>query len=111
MRYKKLLLIDLDGVLNEYDGTYDKNVIPEMKNGADKFLQSLSVNYNIKIFTTRNLLLTAKWIIDNDLDKYIKDITNIKEPAYLHIDDRCVCFTGNYEKTFENINNFNAYWK
>ena len=42
MHSKKLILIDLDGVLNEYSGSYNKNVIPEIKNGADKFLQGLS---------------------------------------------------------------------
>jgi hypothetical protein len=32
-------------------------------------------------FTTRNKLLTAKWLIENDIDKYIEDITNTKDLA------------------------------
>lgn len=110
--YKKKLLIDLDGVLNEYTGNYDENVIPPMKKGAKEFLEKFpKENYEIKIFTTRNRLLASKWLIDNGLDKIISDVTNVKEPAYLYIDDRCVLFNGDFNDTLQQINNFKAYWK
>ncbi len=51
---KKTLLIDLDGVLNEYKGNFDKGYIPPIKEGAKDFLKELSKDYEIKIFTTRN---------------------------------------------------------
>ena len=37
--YKPTILIDLDGVLNKYSGNYDKNIIPEMNENADIFLE------------------------------------------------------------------------
>lgn len=110
--FKKTLLIDLDGVLNEYSGNFDKNIIPPIKSGADEFLKKLvDSNYEIKIFTTRNKLLSAKWLIKNNLDKFVSDITNVKDPAFLHIDDRCVCYNGNFEETLKAIEKFKAYWK
>lgn len=108
---RKTILIDLDGVLNQYSGEYNENEIPPIKNGADDFLEKLSKNFDLKIFTTRNLLLTSKWLIENNIDGYIKDVTNIKTPAYLYIDDRCVCFCGNYTKIFEQITKFKVYWQ
>ena len=57
---KKTLLIDLDGVLNCYNGNFDKDFIPTVLNGANEFLQDVSKDFEIKIFTTRNKLLTAK---------------------------------------------------
>ena len=108
---QKTILIDLDGVLNEYKGNYEENFIPPIKDGAKEFLENLFKNFKIKIFTTRNRMLTAKWIFDNHIDKYISDITNVKEPAYLHIDDRCICFNGNYQKLFNDITNFNVWYK
>ena len=108
---KRTILIDLDGVLNEYKGNFNKDFIPDMKVGADEFLKKLSQEFEIKIFTTRNKLLTAKWLIKNNLDKYVEDITNVKDVAWLYVDDRTVCFEGNYLKTFENIKNFKPYWK
>ena len=78
---KKIILIDLDGVLNTYTGKFDKDLIPPIKEGAKEFLENLSKDYIIKIFSTRNKLLTAKWLIKNNIDKFIEDITNTKDLA------------------------------
>ena len=41
--YKKKILIDLDGVLNEYGKEkFDENYIPEIKDGAKEFIQELN---------------------------------------------------------------------
>ena len=92
--FKKTILFDLDGVLNTYDGKYDKNYIPTITDGAYKLIKELSQDYKIVIFTTRNILIASKWIIDNGLDEYVENVTNVKEPAYLLIDDRCINFNG-----------------
>ena len=42
--YRKTILIDLDGVLNEYTGDFDKDYIPPIKDGAKEFLENLSEN-------------------------------------------------------------------
>lgn len=112
MPYKKKILIDLDGVLNEYGKTpYDENCIPDIKIGAKEFIKKLSEFGELYLFTSRNLILSAKWLFENKIDKYFKDITNIKIPSYLHIDDRCICFNGDYNNAIEEIKNFKAYWK
>jgi len=108
---KKTLLIDLDGVLNEYKGNFDKDYIPPIKEGAEDFLKELSNDYEIKIFTTRNKILTAKWIQDNNLREFIADITNVKELCYLYVDDRCIKFDGNFKETINNIQNFKVWYK
>lgn len=108
---KKTILIDLDGVLNEYIGNYDPDYIPPMKSGADNFLQSLYNNYELKIFTTRDKILATEWLKENNLDKYISDITNIKVPAWLIIDDRCLTFNGNYQEILSNIQCFKPWYR
>ena len=109
--FKKTILIDLDGVLNQYDGHFNKDVIPPIKEGAKDFLVDLSKNFEIKVFTTRNKLQTAKWIIENQVDEYISDITNVKDLAWLYIDDRCLCFEGDYKYTIDEIEKFQPYYK
>lgn len=109
--YKKTILIDLDGVLNNYEGKFDEGYIPEIKKGAYLFIKNLSKDYKINIFTSRNLLLASKWVIQNRLDKYIDNITNIKEPAYLIIDDRCINFNGDFKKLKNDIENFRPWYK
>ena len=110
-KFKRTILFDLDGVLNTYSGNYDKTFIPPIKQGAYELLKELSNDYKIIIFTTRDLLLCSKWIIDNKLDEFIENVTNIKVPAYLIIDDRCINFNGDYESLKKQIRNFQVWYK
>ena len=109
--FKKLLLIDLDGVLNEYNGFFKEDQIPKIRKGARDFIINLSVEYYIKIFTSRDKATTIKWLFENKLSEYVIGVTNIKEPAYLYIDDRCICFDGHYNTLLKKIDNFKVYWK
>ncbi|MBQ8476190.1 hypothetical protein IJ531_03910, partial [bacterium] len=99
------------GVLNNYIKYTDD--IPEIRQGAKEFIEKLySINeYELVLFTTRNKILAVKWLIDNQLDKYFKDVTNIKIPSYIHIDDRAICFKGDFNQTFDEISNFRVHWK
>lgn len=75
---KKKILIDLDGVLNDYGNeAFDEHKIPKVRNGAKEFLEELNKTAELYLFTTRNLMLSAKWLIQNELDKYFIDITHI----------------------------------
>ena len=105
---KKTILIDLDGVLNKYNGNYQENFIPDPALGVGDFLNTLSKKFNIVVFTTRNHKITSQWLKENSLDEYVCEITNIKKPCFLYIDDRAICHKGNFESTIEQINNFNT---
>ena len=110
--YKKKIFIDLDGVLNQYGiEPYNENYIPDIRDGAKEFIEELSKSAELYLFTSRNLMLSAKWLIENNLDKYFKDVTNVKLPSFLYIEDRCVCFRGKYSDTLNEINNFEVFWK
>ena len=109
--FKKTILIDLDGVLNEYQGGFEKGYIPPMKDGVKEFLQSLSKDYELKLFTTRNKILATKWLIENNIDNYFTDITNTKDLAWLYIDDRCINFDGNFDNLVTSVNSFKPWYR
>ena len=109
--FKRTILIDLDGVLNQYTGNFEKDYIPPIKEGAKEFLKNLSNNFELKLFTTRNKILASQWLIENDIDNLFIDITNTKDLAWLYIDDRCLKFDGEYSFLEEQINNFKPWYK
>ena len=108
---KKTILIDLDGVLNTYRGEYKENYIYPIADGATEFIKDISKNYRVVIFTSGNLLYASKWVIDNELEKYIANVTNVKEPSFLIIDDRSINFNGNFQELKEKIDNFKVWYK
>ena len=104
-------MIDLDGVLNQYIGNYNKNYIPPIRDGAKDFLLTLQDKYEVKIFTTREKSLVEDWIKKNGISGLVIGITDIKEPAWLYIDDRAITFNGNYSDTFLQIETFQPCFK
>lgn len=106
----KTILIDLDGVLNNYTGNFNKDFIPDIKEGAKEFLKIISKEYTIKLFTSRNKEIADEWLKNKKLKKYIKDVTNIKEPAWLYIDDRCIKFEGDFIKLEHEIRQFKTWY-
>ena len=111
LKYKKTIAIDLDGVLDEYNGKYNEDIIPNIKSGAKEFIIKLSKDYKLILFTTRNSEKAKEWLIENNINKYFYDVTNVKPLAYIYIDDRTLKFNGDYNKTLEEIKNFEVYWK
>ena len=109
--HRHRILIDLDGVLNTYSGNYKYDKFDEIKEGAREFIIELSKDYDLYLFTTRNLLLTSKWLISNKLDEYFVDVTNVKIIASIHLDDRAICFNGDFKQTLKQIQNFKTYWE
>ena len=108
---KKTILLDLDGVLNSYNGQYYEEEIAPLRDDAVCFLEKLTEDFKIILFTSRDLYLVNEWVAENNLWKYFEKITNIKEPAYLMIDDRCVKFNGDFNQTLKDIDNFKVWYK
>ena len=109
--YKKTILLDLDGVLNEYNGNYIHGYIPPARKDTLNFVKQLSKQYIIKLFTTRDIEIAKKWLNENRLSDYINSVTNTKELAWLIIDDRSIRFDGCYESMLNKINNFEVWYK
>ena len=43
--------------------------------------------------------------------QYVAEVTSIKPPARVYLDDRGIQFTGDYEKALKDIKNFKTYWE
>lgn len=110
--FRPTIMIDLDGVLNDYK-KYDAKNIPWLKDDTYKFLEKLSSEdrYDLILFTSRNKWQAKRWLKKTHTDKFFKGVTNKKLPAFVYIDDRAIQFKGDYEQTLKEIKTFKPYWK
>lgn len=111
MEDKKLtLLIDFDGVMHDYKGWDGSTPTggPILK--ARAALYQLESNFRLICFTTRPEKFVTSWLLRYGFPSM--KVTNIKEPAFLILDDRAITFTGEWtDGLLEQIKNFKPYWQ
>ncbi len=109
---KKIISIDLDGVLNTYSGNYVEGEIPPAREGAYEFLKELYENFTIEIYTVRECAPVKEWLVRNNLDEFVSDVTNVKNKfSSVMLDDRAINFDGDFSAAYEKIINFKPHWK
>ena len=106
-----IVAVDFDGVLNRYTGWKGENKLFEPQSGVKYFLKKLNEDYDVVIFTCRNTEKVKKWLKDNELDMYIKGVTENKPKAIAYIDDRAINYDGSYEKTLKKLKDFKTWWE
>lgn len=109
----KHICVDFDGVLAIYDGWKGPEHLGEMREGADDFIKMLNYNlgYTVVIHTTRDPDAVWRWLVKNCLAHLVYGVTKEKVPALAYVDDRAICFRGNFDETLHVIRSFTPYWK
>ena len=110
--YKRILLVDFDGVIHSYKSGwkgYDQIPDPVVPGAIDWLLQ-VSVHYDVAIYSSRSKdpeglramkLALGRWAREAGMPDLVAlqflaqlNFPTEKPPAYLTIDDRCICFRG-----------------
>ncbi len=108
----KTVCLDFDGVFNKYDGWRGKLEEFEPREGIEEFLKALQTEFKeIYIYSVRPAFDIYEWLVKHDLEEYVTDIKNTKPPAHVYLDDRAVCFNGDYNKAFKDVVLFKTYWE
>lgn len=107
-----VISVDLNGVLDIYSGWAGKVEEFPAHPQAAEFLQALrEVFHTIVVFTaTQPVEYAMAWLEKNGLAQYVDYCTNWKVPSFVYLDDRAVCFRGNYQETLEEIRRFVPHW-
>ncbi len=107
-----VVCVDLNGVLDCYSGWQGADHWDPPAPGARAFLETLHRRgYRIIIFTTRHHVGVEAWLAAHDLAQYVSEVTDRKPPADVFVDDRAVCFQGDFEQTLRDILAFTAHWE
>ena len=113
MKKKKTICIDFDGVIAQYQEWEGKEKFGAPVPGVQNALKVLKKEgFTIIIFTTREVSDKLKeYLKENDITydhinenpDQPKDSNAGKPIADLYVDDRSVCFRGNWKNTLEDI--------
>ena len=93
MAHLRRIQVDFDGVLMQYEGWQDGSCYGDPMPGArDALLKMKMLGFMPYICTARpDLSLIYDWLVRWDFPSI--EVTNIKLPATMYIDDRAVRFT------------------
>jgi len=108
----KHVCVDFDGVLAEYDGWKGPDHLGLPREGVEEFLREVSdLGMKVIILTTRHPDAVSKWLYDHDLYLLVDRVTRQKPPALAYIDDRAICFKGDFGAVLWKLLRFTPYWK
>jgi hypothetical protein len=104
--------VDLNGVLDAYTGWRGPEHFDPPREGARAFLEALRLRgYRVVIFTTRYDRDVWAWAAAHGLTDLIDEVTDRKPAAHVFVDDRAVCFRGDFAATLREIDAFAAHWE
>ena len=107
-----LVCVDLNGVLDSYTGWRSPDHWDAPRPGARQFLRSLEAHgFDVVVFTTRHSVGVRRWLREHGLLPHVSAITSRKPPAHVFVDDRAVCFRGDFGATLEHVIAFKAHWE
>jgi hypothetical protein len=109
---RPIVCVDLDGVLNLFDGWKSADYFHEPRPGAGEFLKCLNeMGYRVVVFTVRWATHVEEWLERHGLRDHVSEVTDKKPPAHVYIDDRAVCFRGDFDSALKQVAAFRAHWE
>jgi hypothetical protein len=108
----EIVCVDLNGVLDAYTGWRGPEHFDPPRPGARAFLDALRQRgFDVVIFTTRHPDGVWQWLHTHALADGIVEVTDRKPAAHVFIDDRAICFRGDFDATLKQVDAFTAHWE
>ena len=108
----KHVCVDFDGVLAEYDGWKGAENLGAPREGAMEFLRSINdLGMKVIILTTRDRGRVQAWVYRYDMDQLVDQVTRQKPAALAYIDDRAICFEGDFGAVLWKLMRFKPHWQ
>ena len=99
-------------MLDEYRGWKDPSHWDPPRRGAARFLGALAASgFQVVVFTTRYAPDARRWLRRHGLLRYVAAVTDRKLAAHVFVDDRAVCFRGNFGAALKSVREFRAHWE
>lgn len=108
---KRTIVIDFDGVLNDYTGWCGEDELGKPRECTELFMKTINEKFNIIVFTCRDTQKVREWLKEYNLLHMVEHVTSKKPKAVAYIDDRAINFSGNYVEVLNKLEDFHAWWE
>jgi cysteine desulfurase / selenocysteine lyase len=109
---QRVACVDLNGVLDRYAGWKGAEHWDLPAPGAREFLRALHQHgWRVIVFTTRHYAGAQRWLAQHGMLEYVSEVTDIKPPADVFVDDRAIGHRGDFAATLEQVLGFSAHWE
>ncbi|MEA2693461.1 MAG: hypothetical protein QOJ16_2848 [Acidobacteriota bacterium] len=109
---RPIVCVDWNGVLDSYTGWQGAEHRDPPGTGAAEFLRALNEHgFRVVVFTTRYAPHVEAWLAEHGLAEWVSEVTDRKPAAFVFVDDRAVCFRGDFGTTLEEVLRFRAHWE
>jgi ribonucleotide monophosphatase NagD (HAD superfamily) len=109
---RQTICIDLNGVLDTYRGWQGYVSWHPPRAGAAEFLHALrQQGFRVVVLTARAPDEARQWLDEHGLASLVDEVTNQKPSALAYVDDRAVCFRGDFAETLECLRSFEPHWR
>lgn len=105
---RPILLLDFDGVIHQYTSPWSgaDKVNDGPVPGAKEFIAEAGKIFELCIYSARSLQpggieAMKAWLDANGFPLHLISFPTEKPPAFLTIDDRCICFNGSFPEPEE----------
>jgi phosphoglycolate phosphatase-like HAD superfamily hydrolase len=110
-KFKRIIVFDFDGVINSYaSGWLGLEIIADLPvRGIKELLDEVIKEFDVYIVSSRCIEEKGIAAIKKYMEKHNLPYTKIqaeKPPAFLTVDDRCICFKGDTRGLLEKIKTF-----
>jgi hypothetical protein len=109
---RPVVCVDLNGVLDRYTGWQGPEHWDPPRPGAAGFLRELAEHgFRVVVFTTRWADDARAWLERHGLAQWVSEVTDRKLAAHAYVDDRAVCFRGDFAEALGQVLGFRAHWE
>lgn len=109
-KQKRTIALDFDGVLHKYNGWQDGKIDGPIPGARDAVIEMLRRGQEVVIFSTRDPHMIRSWLVLHGFPQGL-EITNVKKPFYVIVDDRAHAFQGEWsQEVLRDILKFEPYW-
>lgn len=106
------ICIDLNGVLDTYQGWQGTVTWHSPRPGAREFLHKLRKSgFEIVVLSARDPEDARQWLAEHGMIDLVDLVTDRKVAAHAYVDDRAICFRGDFDETLAQIVGFTPHWQ